>query len=127
MNALLLATALVGGLAPGDAGEMVQADVGAVCVDFSGEWEGTFLLGVGQDGGPFLLPLGELALTDEGNGRVLVRPWDETLYLGIYRLERDKVYICYSYQRGKRPTSFVQGFDQDLWVIKRPEKAKSKK
>jgi hypothetical protein len=144
MNALVMATALVGGLSPTDSGERRGgADVREVCVDFSGEWEGTAYMG---DDFTFSMKLGNgYAVLTRKNGGVwpwcfpcsvhaddhrnvsldfgVAAVWPEPK-LGIYELESGRLRLCYNDEPGKRPTSFRPGPGKVLWVLRRVEPKK---
>jgi hypothetical protein len=149
MHALMMTTVLVSGLACGDGGEVSGADLRAVCVNFDGEWEGIWYRGRSEprslvltqnlfcEGQKYLLldtgglpghlpVIRRYALLDEGGQRLKLF-FQGGPRLGIYKVEAGRVHICFNRcSSDKRPTSFVPGPDEELWILKPAEPAKPK-
>lgn len=128
-----LAMILAAGMAVGDVLEERSGEVEEQRLDLRGEWEGTFRNYHGVRS-RFRLSNGELVVVndqmqevmgvgvsfvDEGKGKVRWRV-DDTVYLGIYQQEGDRIFACFS--SNQRPNSFQLTKKRCLLNLRRVKK-----
>ncbi len=124
----------------GDGPEKVSGDLAKrQPLDLSGEWEGTWHDQIVQGGIPIVakvesgtfcykfqhektvISIGKLH--DEGQGKFRFED-QGCIWLGIYRLDRDTLLLCFHESDQRRPDSFRTGDHQDLLILHRVKSQK---
>jgi hypothetical protein len=133
MSAFVLA--LAAGMAADTGPEMVPGEA-VERLDLCGVWEGTWdsrkgrpshvtVSSAGLFPQPNSMPIIPWKLRDEGGGNLQIEiPDSGVTYLGIYRQEKDRVFISLRFAAEGRPTSFRIGGAQSLLTLRRVKPGK---